>query len=193
MGIITRRLNRNAEAGGWSSDELAVMEAAQIRELSGELPLRMHVVGDARTEFAARTLATAAREYSAKHGSVVWSYTHAAASVPAVAWTGVSILASCETTAQVRTARDRGYATALVVAEHQNGNKLYSIGEGADKVNVVPCPNQHNAAMTCADCKLCLNSEFLKWRNLTIGFAVHGARAKTVAQVLVSIQAATTN
>jgi hypothetical protein len=192
-GIITRRLNRNALAGGWSSDELAVMEATQIKALSGELPLRMHVVGDARTEFAAHTLAAAARNYSSKHGQTVWSYTHAAADVPSDAWLGVSILASCETAGQVAHARARGYATALVVAEHPNRNKLYSIGEGADKVNVVPCPNQQNSAIKCVDCKLCLNSEFLKWRNLTIGFEVHGARAKTVAATLVSIQAATAN
>lgn len=184
VGMHTKKLNAAAAAGDYTVDDLARMEAAAIGALSGNLPLRMHVVGDATTKAAASILAAAARDYSAKHVQSVYSYTHGWRAVPAAAWRGVSVLASCETARDVRAARKRGYATALVVAEHPAGNKLYSIGEGTNKINVVPCPNQHNAAMTCAQCKLCLNSEFLKWRNLTIGFELHGSGAKQAAAAL---------
>src|SRR5262249_44299407 len=97
--FITRRLNK-ARALGPAA--LARREAEAIAALTGDRPLRLHVVGDARTPLAARILAEAAEEYRKRGGRPAWTYTHAWRAVPRECWGDVSVLASCETTEQVR-------------------------------------------------------------------------------------------
>jgi hypothetical protein len=80
-------------------------------------PLRLHTVGDCRTDEAARIVAAAAERYMDAGGGPVWTYTHAWRLVDRASWGRVSVLASCETPEQVELARARGYATAIVVDE----------------------------------------------------------------------------
>src|ERR1700722_11786350 len=61
----TRRLNRSAVRG---AARIAQAEARAIDALTGDRLLRLHVVGDARTDAAARTLGKAAQRY-AKRGN----------------------------------------------------------------------------------------------------------------------------
>ena len=56
---------------------IARAEARAIDGLTGDRPLRLHVVGDCRTPLAARIVARAAERYGARGGRQVWTYTHA--------------------------------------------------------------------------------------------------------------------
>lgn len=174
----TRHLNRSRVR---TPERLAYHEARLIDKLPADRDLRLHVVGDTTTAGAARRLAAAAARYIARGAAAgypgirVWSYTHAWRNVPRKAWGAIAILASCETPADVRAARARGYATALVVPKYP-GKAAYRHGG----VTVVPCPSQ-TAGVTCADCRLCTRDEHLRKRKLTIGFEAHGTRRNTVS------------
>ena len=50
VGMFTRRLNASEDANRLSVEELALAEAVAIAGLTGENPLRIHVVGDATTD-----------------------------------------------------------------------------------------------------------------------------------------------
>ena len=73
-------------------------EAIALAGLSGKLPVRLHVVGDATTNTAAKSLSDAAQYHTNKYGQPVWSYTHAWRQVDRRSWQRVSILASREST-----------------------------------------------------------------------------------------------
>lgn len=168
VGCQTARLNR--DAAELTSYQLAQNEAQAIDVLPGELPLRLHVVGDCRTSRAARVVSSAAVRYRSKHGRPVWTYTHAWRKVVRSAWRSVSVLASCETAAQVRQAWRREYACAMVVAEHAS-DKAYFL----ENLKVVPCPQQTGRVSSCADCKLCFDDARLREIGVVIAFEAHGA------------------
>lgn len=175
-GIHTHGLNKLA--GKATALEIARSEARAIDTLSGERPLRLHVVGDCRTNQAAKLVSGAARRFVAKAGQMVWTYTHAWRKVKRESWNGVSVLASCETTQQVREASKKGYKTALVVDRFRDTRAYY-----ADGVKIVPCPQQTGRAENCRACKLCLTGQF----DGTIGFEAHGSRANTVKRHLIQL------
>jgi hypothetical protein len=180
LHFITHRLN---QAPPLNPAALARREAAAIAALTGDRPLRLHVVGDARTPLAARILAEAAESYRKRGSRPVWTYTHAWRVVPRSCWgTAVSVLASCESTEQVARARGRGYAAALVVPSYQR-ESAYDL----DGVRVVPCPWQ-TRGVTCRDCRLCFDDQALLRRGHAIAFAAHGAGAATVRLALRLIQ-----
>jgi hypothetical protein len=170
-GVHARRLNRSTVT---SPLALAREEARAIDRLSGARDLRLHVVGDARTEAAARLLAESAERYVLRGGgrSKVWTYTHAWRTVSRAAWgASVSVLASCEGPGQVEQARARGYAAALVVPSFRQ-----EAAYDHDGVRLLPCPEQ-TRGVRCSDCRLCLDDHRLHRAGLTIGFALHGAGA----------------
>ena len=167
-GFITKRLNRDLPAG-ITPEEVAGEEAAAIDGLKGERDLRLHVVGDSVTLDGTKRIARSARRYMARGGQRVWTYTHAWRIVPRRAWGPVSVLASCETEAEVLTARGRGYATAKVVEQHET-DRLSRVGQ----TNLLPCP-QETRGVPCSTCRLCLDDRRLKSANITIAFAVHGS------------------
>jgi hypothetical protein len=174
-GFTTARL---ADSTGDARDH-ARSEATAMDALSGKRPLRLHVVGDARTTIAAAILGKAAARYRAKHSQPVWTYTHAWRDVLRGTWgPAVSVLASCETPTQVRQANHRGYAAALVVAEFP-GDKRYDI----DGVSIIPCPAQ-TRGVQCTDCRLCFDDSKLRAIGATIGFAAHGNRARKVRELV---------
>ena len=170
---ITAPLNAAAKASKVppTPESVAQWEADVIDALKVKpgRPLRIHTVGDCKTAPAAALVAGAAERYVAREGGPAWTYTHAWRVVPREAWGDVNVLASCETTGEVKAAHKRGYATALVVDEFPSPRRFEK-----DGVSVVPCPAQTKENVNCATCRLCMNSERLHKTETTIGFAVHG-------------------
>jgi len=180
MAFTTNRLNR--AFNGQTPEEIALVEATAIDNMGGYAPLRLHAVGDCKTNRAARIVAGAARRYTKRTKQPVYTYTHAWQEVDRDSWLDVSVLASCENPLQVLAARARGYATAMVVDSHPT-NKLYE----RDGVKILPCPQQTGKTENCSTCRLCWDSEKLREREITIGFAAHGARANSVKDIVSSI------
>jgi hypothetical protein len=178
-GFTTRRLN---SAGVSDTDVLANNEASGIRQLTGKRALRLHVVGDCKTNRAAKTVSSAAAAHTAKHGMPVWSYTHAWRQVARKSWSTVSILASCETPSDVRKASKRGYATAMVVSEHKQATAYVH-----DGIKLLPCPQQTGKSANCESCKLCWNADRLFAAGLTIAFETHGGGVKKATAALFNI------
>ena len=182
VGMFTRKLNSSSDAQTMSVEELALAEAVAIAGLTGENPLRIHVVGDATTDGAARLLANAAEFHSNKHGKKVWTYTHAWREVARASWGKVSVFASCETTADAQLAMSKGYAAAVVVEKHQSDKAYVENG-----VKLVPCPQQTGRAATCVDCGLCMRAPAMLAGGAVIAFEVHGQGVKKAAAKLVQI------
>ena len=180
-GIHTQRLNKS---GVEDVIEIAQHEAQAIRELSGELDLRIHVVGDCSTDDAARIVSEAAENHMLKHGKKAWSYTHAH-NVERKSWGEVSVLRSCEKLSQVKQANEDGYAAAMVVPEFES-EKPYNIGEGFVGI---PCRNQVDPNITCTTCRLCMNDKNLHKTKRVILFEPHGVRRKMVGNMLRQVNA----
>ena len=169
VGITTHKLNKSEII---DPNTIADMEAAAIKTLTGARPLRVHVVGDCTTPYAASVVGKAMVEYP----NAAWTYTHAWQDVKASDWQEANVLASCESIEEVDTAKKRGYATALVVDKFES-TKLYK----KDGVSILPCREQTNG-IQCVNCKLCFNVEKLKKHNITIGFEAHGINKKKVIE-----------
>lgn len=185
VGIHTRQVNRAARAASkrqTTSAAIAAAEARAIDKLSGQRPMRLHVVGDARTTAAARILAAAANRYMAKAGQVVWTYTHAWRTVARRAWDKISVLASTEQLSDAKLAMRQGYAVAVVVAQHPVDGKAWVDGETGLKV--IPCPAQTRQAVQCVDCKLCWRDGWLRESGAVIAFESHGYRKRMVAELV---------
>ena len=184
-GFTTRRLSRSTERNAL---RIAKAEAQAIDRLTGDRLLRLHVVGDARTDSAARVLSAAAQRYSAREnaprrGKKVWTYTHSWRTVSRHSWGGaVSVLASVETVRDAREAMAQGYAAAVVVAAFEK-DSAYQV----DGTTVIPCPNQ-TRGVTCRDCGLCRDDERLRASGLVIAFEAHGrGAAGMVRRTLLSL------
>jgi hypothetical protein len=184
VGFQTRRLNRSRVR---EAARIAEAEARAIDALTGDRLLRLHVVGDARTDRAARALGAAAQRYARRgnaprHGRKVWTYTHAWRTVARSSWgDAVSVLASVETVRDARDAMARGYAAAVVVSAFER-ESAYQI----DGVTVVPCPNQ-TRSVTCRECGLCRDDERLRAAGLVIAFAAHGSGGASIRKTLLSL------
>lgn len=182
-GLHTKKLNQ----GLGDYMDAAREEAELIDRLSGERPLRLHVVGDCKDRAAAELVARAANAYRARRGQRVWTYTRAWEHVPRSVWGGVSVLASCETAGQVRRATESGYATAIVV-----GAFAKSTAYRKDGIKIVPCPEETGRVNTCAECRLCWKDDLLRRADITIGFEAHGFWASKVREHLLRIEAVQT-
>jgi hypothetical protein len=183
-GPLVRTLDEASK--GLRPAEIAANEAETI-DAFGPIPLdggkygrdgrdlRLHINGDAYDEESARILAGAAARWKERGGGAVWAYTHSWRSIPVEAWGTISILASCETPADVKEARARGYASALVVRDFRGAERAHSLPEIDGKV--LPCPAETRDT-TCVQCRLCFDVEGLRVRRLVIGFSVHGRDAE---------------
>ena len=170
-----QRLARVAQPAKLSPRELAEAEAEAVDRLpSSPLPLRVHVSGDCRTRRSAQLVAAAAERYTQRGGGVAWTYTHSWRQVPREDWGAVSILASCETPADVARADAAGWAVALVVPTLDGvaGRRI----EGTDLTGV-GC-RYDMSGVTCTDCRLCLDAEGLRSRRLAILFPLQGGKGK---------------
>jgi hypothetical protein len=183
VGFQTRRLNRSRVR---DAARIAQGEARAIDTLTGDRLLRLHVVGDARTDAAARLLGAAAQRYARRgnaprHGRKVWTYTHAWRTVSRASWgDAVSVLASVETVKEARQAMRAGYAAAVVCAFERES--AYPI----DGVAVLPCPNQ-TRGVTCRDCGLCRDDERRRAAGLVIAFEAHGSGGASIRRTLMSL------
>jgi len=157
---VTQRLNRTRAR----PLTIAREEARQIDALPGDRPLRVHVVGDCPTDASARLVSAAMERYTQRSGMPAWTYTHAWRDVKRASWGNASVLASCESTADVRKAQRKGYATAIVID-----------GEGPTDTRIVKCPAQTHSDVTCASCRLCMDAPRLHAGRISIAFQVHGA------------------
>jgi hypothetical protein len=176
---ITAPLNEAAAAVDHTPLDVALAEAAAIDGLvvSPGRPLRLHTVGDCASDEAARTVAAAAARYRERGGGPVWTYTHAWRDVARESWGEVSVLASCETAADVAAARARGYATELTVDHFEDArrHKLTASEGGPSQagVDVLPCPEQ-TRGRTCSECRLCFDDRALYERDYSIALSLHG-------------------
>jgi len=175
--FVTRPLNKAAREIPHTPEDVARAEAEKIDALD-VVPgraLRLHVVGDCKTDESARILSAASERYMERGGGKVWTYTHAWRTVDRVSWGRVSVLASCETPMDILLAETRGYATSIVVEEFED-EKAYWLWEHEPPtvpVKIIPCPAQ-TKGVHCDTCGLCMNDERLRLEGLTIAFAVHG-------------------
>jgi hypothetical protein len=156
MAIHTRRLNAAAAAAGLEALQLAQLEADAIDRLTGWRPLRRAVVGDCATPAAAALVGAAMQRYERRHGFPAWGYTHAWPDVPAAAWQGARVIASCEDWRQLPAARRQGYAGLALIIPPTDSPKAQQLGP----LRVIPCPAQFRTPdgqrrTTCDVCHLC--------------------------------------
>ena len=185
VGFQVRRTERYSE--GLNGDTVATMEGDEIADLATQAPaghaLRIHVSGDATSDFRARQMARGASVWPGK----VWSYTHAWRDVQRTSWGRVSILASCENVEQGVAAKHRGYAAALVVAHHPPDGRAFLVRSGKPTedsvVKVIPCPSQ-TRDVKCVDCRLCWDDARLLAQGACISFAAHGSSKKRTLNVI---------
>ena len=137
----------------------------------------MHVVGDVRDAAGAAIIGGAMARFD-RRGGRSWTYTHAWREVPRAVWGPVSVLASCESPADVRAAQAAGYAAALVVGAH-DGPRLRLEGG----LKLLPCVEQ-TTGRTCRECGLCTRGDWLESSGTVITFAAHGARKRRVRELV---------
>lgn len=200
--FVTEPLNRDASMHQATALDVAMAEAQAIddMEVIPGRPMRLHTVGDCPDDACAQIVGHAARRYVDRGGGPVWTYTHAWRTVARRSWKDIHVFASCETGHDVRYARSRGYATAIVVEEFPS-DKRFSLKEtgsgvqsgtdgsapadldnpgfvtadlgGSPPLPVIPCPAQ-TRHRTCTDCRLCFDAEARFGAGVTIGFELHG-------------------
>ena len=150
----------------------------------GGRDLRLHVSGDCRANLAASIIGRACARWAARGGGSVWTYTHAWRDVLRASWgSAVSVLASCERTADGRAALRAGYAPAVVVPELPADGRAFE----RDGLRWIPCPSQ-TRDVACTDCRLCFDDAGLRARKSGIAFAAHGARTSAVKRRLLVLQ-----
>lgn len=188
VGMTTHRLDE--EAAGFSPLQAARSEAKAIDNSykGGDVPsgraLRLHVAGDSRTLAGTRIINKSVLRWKKRGGGDVWSYTHAWKHVPRKEWDQVSILASVTTVDDVPTAREQGYAPAIVVPDFPS-EKAYKL-EGSD-TKWIPCPAQ-TRGVGCSDCRLCFNADRLYDNNMGIAFSVHGVKKDNIKRRLTVVK-----
>lgn len=174
---VTNPLNGAARLAQATAIDVAHAEAAAIDALdvvAGQ-PLRLHTVGDCKTDEAARIVAAAADRYMQRGGGPVWTYTHAWRTVDRASWGSVSVLASCETAEQAELARARGYAPSIVVEHFEERRRHRTCPDNArSSLDVLPCPAQTTEGVSCSSCRLCMDDVALRGRGYAIAFAIHG-------------------
>jgi len=172
VGIINSKLNKKKSSPREVAREEAKHIKQAIKEQKNSKPLRLHVAGDCRTNEAAAILAAATKYW----GHPIWTYTHAWKKVSRSSWgKKISVLASVDNIKDLKLARKKGYAPAIVVEKFLS-KKAYKLNE----FKVIPCPNQTHDHITCDICKLCWNDKKLKDLNLIIAFEAHGVKRKSL-------------
>lgn len=147
--------------------------------------LRLHIAGDVSCKTGADALGKEAQEWELRGGGTVWTYTHRWRDIPIGFWrNAISIIASVETVADLKDAWRAGYAAAITLVAFPD-HKPFPI-PGMDGFRIMPCPAE-TQGKTCVQCRLCLQSKWLRKNKMVIGFALHGrdlSQAKRHLRVL---------
>ena len=168
-----------------NSIQAARLEAAGIDKIPARRNLRVHVSGDCRNKTAAGIVGAAMVRYEKRgkrRGVLAYTYTHAHKApynVPASAWNGARVLASCDgkhSDKAITRARSMGYTACAVVEPEAIPTHHSSLGLR------VLCPYE-SADRDCDECMLCAQSEWLEKHNVIIIFPAHGAREKQAANM----------
>lgn len=223
---VAGSLEANVERAKPTLEEIADLEAAGIDALRmggsrggmGNIgkAIRLHIKGDAPTDWYAAKLAGAIERFQARGGGQSWAYTHAWREVPRVAWGGVSVLASVETEVDAKHALSIGYTPARVFpadvwhAQREAnarapGRPAPSWRIGDDGVLWIACPAQANeydqktgTGTQCKvysqtkmhrSCELCMKtiSDIPASTGVGIAFATHGTKGKEKAAKAVKV------
>jgi hypothetical protein len=163
--------------------EALTQEARLIDTLSGQRPLRLHVVGDATSNETAAMLARSSGEYSKRWNMPVFTYTHAWRHIDRESWGEISVLASCETVEDTHLAMQKGYAAAIVRPDPP----LAARAMKHNGIRELPCVHE-TRDVPCISCGLCWDDKRLREKKIVIRFTAHGRRSKTVATTLRSMQ-----
>jgi hypothetical protein len=175
-----RMIKKRIKDASGTPGEIAQEEASGINELSGKRPLRVHIVGDAKTAGAANILGDAMVKYSEEHEQSSWTYTHGWRYIHEDEWNGANVVASCETVEHIREARDQGYAGSIIVPEYRDTKPFFFNGE-----LIAPCPAVlSEKETTCFDCLLCADTDYLKRSKMSVGFTPHGTRERKLREYL---------
>lgn len=193
-GVITLKLGgrpgssvQPAALGGGSgvAGVLATLREVELINLAVEgarsepaniagVPLRLHVTGEVALGPVsdvgkyARMLGVVAGRWVAAGGGPVWTYTHTFREIPRRAWgDSISVLASCETSADVELARSMGYVPSLV--------RAFSSPRPAGGVE---CPQQNGQLADCASCLACARDSRLRGAGRYIVLSPHGPGGK---------------
>lgn len=165
VALHSSRLN---QAKDQSPRKAQRQEVKAIEGLSGNLDLRVHVVGDCVDDSHAKALSKAMAKHRQKKGKSAWTYTHNWRKIKASSWKGESVLASCDNLSQVKEANKLGYSSAVIV-DSFDSPKVYT----KDGIKLLPCLYQ-TKGIQCVNCRLCLDSNRLARLGLTIAFVPHG-------------------
>ncbi len=163
-----------------NSIHAARLEAAGIDDIPARRNLRVHVSGDCRNKTAAGIVGAAMMRYEQRgqrRGVLAYTYTHAHKSpysVPASAWGGARVIASCDSDAAITRARSMGYTGCATVTPEAKPTYRDTLG-----LHVL-CPFE-NAGRDCDDCMLCADSAWLEKHNVIVMFPAHGSREKQAA------------
>jgi len=188
VGMINRRLGK----GVTSKDAMKVAreEARMIKSAfdGGEIPqdganggrdLRLHTVGDCRTNGAAKILASAADDWVKRGGGKVWTYTHAWKKIKRSSWgRNISVLASLDNPDDAKKALRARYIPAKYVSEFRSRG-LYN----ENGITWLPCRAQYHDDVGCADCRMCMKDR-LKKMKVGIVFEVHGVKINSMKERL---------
>ena len=172
----TRKVN---EGGEWhTAEEVAASEAKWILgswPRDGR-PLRIHEVGDWQTPEAARIGSGAVEAAQAEGAGPAWTYTHGWSETERADFGPVSVLASCDSIAEVVEASAQGWAPSLIYRdEERTAAELEQNG-----LRLVTCPAVTGTAPDCASCRLCMRDDLLRAARVVIGFRPMGHRARAV-------------
>jgi len=165
-----------------NSIHAARLEAAGIDDIPARRNLRVHVSGDCRNKTAAAIVGAAMVRYERRgkrRGVLAYTYTHAHKapySVPASAWNGARVIASCDSDAAITRARSMGYSGCATVTPEAKPTHNSNLGLR------VLCPFE-SARRDCDDCMLCAKTDWLGQHNVIVMFPSHGARGKQAANM----------
>ncbi len=179
-----RAKKRDQAAEGMTGDQVAELEAATIDAQfpkgvpqdgghGGGRPLRLHVAGDAPSEYGARQLAAAALRYLERGGGPVWTYTARWGEIPREAWGPIHVLASVQTVEEADEAAALGYTPAFSTPRFVS-RRRYPMVRSRAGLKVIPCPAE-TGTRDCVRCRLCLRE---LPSDVAIGFETHGGQAK---------------
>jgi hypothetical protein len=189
VGLINNRLDWKMT--GSDSVKVAYQEKKAIRSAfkGGPIPqdgqkggrdLRLHTVGDCKNNTSAKILASAADDWVKRGGGTVWTLTHAWKKIKKSSWgRNISVLASLDNPDDARKALRKGYAPAKYVNQFRHSHAYLQ-----DGINWLPCRAQVRADVGCANCRLCLEANFLKKKKWGIMFEAHGMKMNRMKERL---------